>query len=517
MRPIRRWGTRGLAAAAIAAALAPTSAQAAQRFASSASTVAAGACAASSPCELGFAVSGAGAGDEVVVLPGDYSVGSLSPTVPIVLRGAAGQARPRIVSSSGIAAVSFKAGGTLRHLAIHATGGLQDALTLEGGVGEDLMLRSSGGDAAKIVGSHNGTVLRDSVAYTTTVGASVAALKLRDRGSSGSGSGGGEIALRNVTAYAPGAGAAAIRCETSEGASSMVNVIARGSLADIDATKAGGNCYASHSAFRPLLSPGMAAGTANLNADPQFADPTDGDLRLTEGSPLIDGGALDPLLGRIDPDGRARVLGFAPDIGAYERGDFFLSEGDVAAPAAPPVIGKTITVAVVKGKIKVRPPRGRRFRLLSLATVPVGSTIDARRGTVALRTALGSSGATQTGSFNGGVFEVRQSKVGRGLTDIVLRGGNFRRCGTRPRGRAVALASRGRRVRRLWSRDRGGRFRTHGRNSVATARGTAWLTVDRCDGTLTRVTEGAVEVRDRRRRRAVLVRKGHSYLARARR
>ena len=38
-------------------------------------------------------------------------------------------------------------------------------------------------------------------------------------------------------------------------------------------------------------------------------------------------------------------------------------------------------------------------------------------------------------------------------------------------------------VRRLWARDRGGRFRTYGNNSVATARGTAWVTEDRCDGT----------------------------------
>ena len=68
-------------------------------------------------------------------------------------------------------------------------------------------------------------------------------------------------------------------------------------------------------------------------------------------------------------------------------------------------------------------------------------------------------------------------------------------------------------VRRLWGQDRGGRFRTHGHNSIATVRGTRWLTEDRCDGTLTRVTEGAVEVRDRRTGRRVLVRAGHSYLA----
>jgi hypothetical protein len=511
-----RWGSAALAAAAVVAALTPASAQAAQRFASPSSSDTSGSCTVSTPCELGFAVHAASAGDEVVVLPGDYTVGSLSPTVPIVLRGAAGGTRPRIVGSSGTTVLSFKAGGTVRHLAIQATGGLQDALTLEGGVGEDLLLRSSGGDAVKVVSSRNGTVLRDSVAHATTIGASIAAVKLRDGSNSGSGSG-GEIALRNVTAYAPGAGAAGIRCETSEHTSSMVNVIARGSVADIDATKAGGNCAASHSAFRALLSPGMPPGTANLSADPRFVDAAAGDLRLAHGSPLVDGGALDALLGTVDPDGRARVLGFAPDIGAYEQGDFFLSEEEAGTQPPPPVIGETITVAVVKGKVRVRPPRGRRFRLLGVATIPVGSLIDARRGTVALRTALGTSGATQTGTFRGGQFRVRQKAGTGGLTDIVIRGGSFRSCGRG--GRAVARASgrRGRRVRRLWSRDRHGRFRTHGRNSIATARGTAWLTVDRCDGTLTRVTEGAVEVRDRGRRRTVLVRRGSEYLARTRR
>jgi hypothetical protein len=71
-------------------------------------------------------------------------------------------------------------------------------------------------------------------------------------------------------------------------------------------------------------------------------------------------------------------------------------------------------------------------------------------------------------------------------------------------------------VRRLWARDRGGRFRTHGRNSVATVRGTSWVTTDTCAGTRTTVTSGAVSVRDVRRRRTVLVRAGHSYLARGR-
>ena len=45
----------------------------------------------------------------------------------------------------------------------------------------------------------------------------------------------------------------------------------------------------------------------------------------------------------------------------------------------------------------------------------------------------------------------------------------------------------------------------------------AWLTVDRCDGTLTTVRRGRVAVRDLRRRRTIVVRAGGRYLARAQR
>ena len=61
------------------------------------------------------------------------------------------------------------------------------------------------------------------------------------------------------------------------------------------------------------------------------------------------------------------------------------------------------------------------------------------------------------------------------------------------------------------------RFRTRGANSVATVRGTRWWTEDRCDGTLTRVRQGSVIVRNLRTGRRVIVRAGHSYLARGRR
>ena len=68
---------------------------------------------------------------------------------------------------------------------------------------------------------------------------------------------------------------------------------------------------------------------------------------------------------------------------------------------------------------------------------------------------------------------------------------------------------------KLWGNGKG-KFRTNGKYSSATVRGTIWLTEDRCDGTLTTVKRGTVSVRDLRRNKTVTVKAGHSYLARAR-
>ena len=96
-----------------------------------------------------------------------------------------------------------------------------------------------------------------------------------------------------------------------------------------------------------------------------------------------------------------------------------------------------------------------------------------------------------------------------------LKGASFRRCGGTRRASAAARRS-SRRIRRLRGSAKG-RFRTRGRYSAATVRGTVWTVTDRCDGTLTKVSQGTVVVRDMRRRRNILLRSGKSYLARARR
>lgn len=208
---------------------------------------------------------------------------------------------------------------------------------------------------------------------------------------------------------------------------------------------------------------------------------------------------------------------------------------DGCPPLPPPVLGRTVNVVPVKGKVFVSLPpgaarasasvpglKGRRFVPLSRARqIPVRSILDTRRGTVRLFAATPTRDRIQAADLLSGVFQVLQSRrrSAKGLTELRLKGASFRRCRT-ARGSAAGIATRAaRRSRRTIRRLRGrgaGRFRTRGRYSAATVRGTDWTVSDRCDGTLTAVRRGRVAVRDFRRRKTIVVRAGKRYLARPR-
>jgi hypothetical protein len=550
--PIRRIAlAAGLAITCLATA-AP--AGAAVRYASPTGT---GTCGVGDPCSLGTALSGANTGDEVALEYGTYTVSS---TVDVIggvrLRGIYGQARPYLTSdAAGITTVSLGPGARASYLGIAAHGAGSTALTLDGATGNDLALWADGGaiTAANLKAHPSGTLLVDALAWTA--GTSGEAVHMKDTNAAF----GGTATVLAVTAIGSG-GASGISTKAVDGTQYVTNTVVCGS-SDVQAKAGTGAVLVDHSNFRPGRSGGVTDMGGNQASLPVFRDEAVGDFRPVGGSPTIDAGVADVRSGN-DPWGIARTT---PDIGAFEHvpgndpagggssnackdpaadpgagsgnagpgpgtdttppatgdqgGSPPPATGDGSTPAAtlppasPPVLGASVTLGGVKGAPRVRLPGTRRFvPLTEDSTVPVGAIVDATKGTVELTSVRDASGKTQTGTFWGGVFKVRQSRRDS-VTELALSGGDFSDCRPKRRSRGKLTASRVKRKRRLWGRDRGGRFRTRGRHGSATVRGTRWLTEDRCEGTYFKVTQGRIDVRDNRKRRTVRVGRGKSYLA----
>lgn len=170
----------------------------------------------------------------------------------------------------------------------------------------------------------------------------------------------------------------------------------------------------------------------------------------------------------------------------------------------PPVPGALVNAQPVSGNVVVD---GQLFR--SPAQLHVGALIDTRGGSIELVT------ASETAVFYGGVFKLEQTANPNGTTDLVLApvvpatvcdktpARKARRTQTVLRPKVLGL---------LWGTGKG-RFRTRGRYSAATVRGTIWLTAERCDGTFTYVKQGSVSLRDQTHKRTIILTAGHSYLA----
>lgn len=123
------------------------------------------------------------------------------------------------------------------------------------------------------------------------------------------------------------------------------------------------------------------------------------------------------------------------------------------------------------------------------------------------------AGAAQ---FYGGRFDVTELGGAKPVLVMRLVGGSIKqKCGTGSRAASgVASQEKTKPIRRLWGKGKG-RFRTRGRYSSGTVRGTNWLTTDYCDGTETRVVAGIVLVRDFVKKKSLLVKAGTSYFAKA--
>jgi hypothetical protein len=184
-----------------------------------------------------------------------------------------------------------------------------------------------------------------------------------------------------------------------------------------------------------------------------------------------------------------------------------------------PTVAKTVNIEPVKGKVFVKLPKGKGrvgaaqssgfIPLDEAKNVPVGTIVDTHQGTVELTSAatLNVGGATQASQFFNGNFQIKQARSKQPITELVLN--DALKCSSSKK-KVGAAASKSR---QLWGRGKG-RFRTRGRHSTATVRGTYWQTKDTCDATITVVREGVVTVHDFAKNKDVKVKAGKRYVAR---
>jgi sugar lactone lactonase YvrE len=197
--------------------------------------------------------------------------------------------------------------------------------------------------------------------------------------------------------------------------------------------------------------------------------------------------------------------------------------------AVPPaVLARSVGVSPAGGAVTVRPPGTPQFLALREEDlVPMTSVVDASRGQVQLATAVNTFGAQQVARAFDGAFTVRQAGIALPFTTLRLP--SLTGCPGAAASRSARMTlqagqrqgqRRKRRRRRrgpsraLWVSDTGGRWRTATGSVSATAIGTRWRTTLQCDGVRVTVREGRVRVRDRLRRRSVVLRPGQTRFVR---
>jgi hypothetical protein len=198
--------------------------------------------------------------------------------------------------------------------------------------------------------------------------------------------------------------------------------------------------------------------------------------------------------------------------------DWTVAATVVQSPFAPPgelVAGESSNLTTLLGDILVF-LQGKGFLpLAQAASIPIGTPIDARKGTLRVDTAASFTkpGAAQSAQVSAGIFVIRQQRAGRGAahTDLALQtpAGHSRACAARtkpPKGV----------VRALTVNVTKGVYRTLAAVARVTT-GRAKVTVqDTCEGTRIHVTRGHASVYDTRTKRTRTVRAGRSLLIRAR-
>jgi hypothetical protein len=175
--------------------------------------------------------------------------------------------------------------------------------------------------------------------------------------------------------------------------------------------------------------------------------------------------------------------------------------------APKPVLGKSVMLTPVRGKVTFQVP-GQAAAVLTKSVIVANKTVvDTTNGVVKVTVTRDKTGALDSVDAWGGGFKAEQGveSNGRGLTTFTLSGGVVV-----PKNAARSAKATGKRS--LWVNGKGN-FKTRGKRASAIVRGTYWLTEETSAGTKVSVTRGLVAVRDLVKRQTVLVSAGHSYTA----
>ncbi len=376
-----------------------------------------GSCPESEPCRIDRGIDKAPEGEEVVILPGNYSIGGIEEirtTKALNIHGPSPAEPPHIATSTDIGEMlTLGAGTRLADLEIEEkTNSYFGCAELGPGSTIERVRVVSTGQSGII--THEATV-RDSIFVDSAE--SGAALFLVGPGTS---------VVRNVTSLATGDFGFALAVSTTnsvEAAAAVGNSIlfsgSTGTDVSLQAEESGSKARAvlDHSNFDPetIRTYGKGMDTKTLGAGnqdsqttpPQLVDLAAGDAHETAGSPTIDAGLSSPDLGTLDFEGDARVMGSAPDIGADEY-------PSSAPPPPPPGVGRPKISGLklkrkafrVKGGPKKKRGTAFAFTLDQVAdvTITVRRVVKRKRKTafrkVGQLTARGSAGS-DTIAFSG--------------------------------------------------------------------------------------------------------------------
>jgi Thrombospondin type 3 repeat len=326
------------------------------------------------------------------------------------------------------------------------------------------------------------------------------------------------------------AGPPATTTDTTAAFTFRSNVAATGFFCTLDAAD---------SAPCPAGLPGLALGTHTLNVRAQDVygaiDRTPAQYTWTVVAPP-------PPVSDRDGDGVPDGADNCPDTANSDQAD---ADKDAVGNACevlppgnvPPKAGETANVKLVSGEVFVKLPSkttlgfdGMRAPLQAtgfvplkgVASVPVGSTVDARKGTLSMTSAA--NGYAQTdrkarrteATIRAGIFAIKQAKLKKKAakaaklsTDVGL---------VTPAGAATACASsrNAKSTVRSLAVTAKGVLRAIGGAATATATSATFVTTDRCDGTLTQVGKGKVSLAVKGKKKPVIVRGGAAYFAKAR-